>query len=90
MATKTFIVDCPWCKAKVAAEEKGRAESSGLTDADSEPYGQKLYVGICPSCSSLLAGESQQTSFGGYDAHEDEWSDIVRVFPKPPKSFNSL
>jgi len=28
MATSVFIVDCPTCKAKVGAEENGRAEHS--------------------------------------------------------------
>lgn len=89
MPTKTFIVDCHWCKAKVAAEERGRAESSGMTEADGDPFGHRLFVGVCPSCHSLLAGESQQTAFGGYDSPEDEWSDVVRVYPRPPKAFNS-
>jgi len=89
MVAKTFIIDCPWCKAKVAAEEKGRAELAGFDPDNGEPYGQRLFVGACPSCNSLLAGESQQTGFEGVDSYENEWSDIVRVYPKPPKAFNS-
>ena len=85
----TFIVDCHWCKAKVAATELGRAERSGWIEEAGEPFGERLLVGICPSCKAPLAGESQQIDFKGYDAHEDRWSDVVRVFPNPPRAFSS-
>jgi hypothetical protein len=32
VAKETFIVDCPYCKAKVAAEEKGRAERTFMDE----------------------------------------------------------
>jgi hypothetical protein len=86
---KTFIIDCPWCKAKVAAIESGRAKQTGRNDEDGEPYGVLLVVGECPSCHSLLAGESHQVDFAGWDAGDDKWSDIVRIHPKPPKTFLS-
>ncbi len=89
MTISTFIIDCPWCKAKVAAQERGRAERSGFYDETPEPYGNRLLIGICPICDSLLAGESQQVRFEGYDSDEDRWSDVVRVYPKPPKAFSS-
>jgi hypothetical protein len=53
MATKTFIVDCPHCKAKVAAEETGLAEDTGFIEEASEPYGFRLHVGQCPRCTDL-------------------------------------
>ena len=87
--TRTFIIDCPWCKAKVAATETGRAERSGFNDEAGEPFAYKVLVGICPSCKSILAGEKEQIWFENYDAHEDRWSDVVRVYPKPPKTFSS-
>lgn len=86
---RTFIIDCHICKAKVAALETGRAERGGWIEDASEPYGEKLLVGKCPSCSALLAGESTQISFEGYDSDDDRWTDVVRVFPKPPKAFSS-
>jgi len=86
---RTFIIDCPWCKAKVAALEHGRATQKGFNDEIGDPYGHTLVVGECPSCTSLLAGESHQVSFGGYDADEDWWSDVVRIYPKPPRTFSS-
>jgi hypothetical protein len=90
MATSSaFIIDCPVCNAKVAASERGRAEKTGWIDEIGEPFGARLLVGICPSCASLLAGESQQTGFEGHDSYEDHWSDVVRVFPDPPKTFSS-
>ena len=36
---QTFIVDCPICKAKVAAEEKGRAEHFYCDHDYDEPRG---------------------------------------------------
>ena len=83
---RTFIIDCPWCKAKVAAEEKGRAERNGFDEEIGEPYAYKVFVGICPSCKSILAGESEQI---GFDSNKDIWSDVVRIYPKPPKTFSS-
>jgi len=89
MSQTTFIIDCPGCKAKVAASEQGRASRTGFDDEVGEPYGTTLFVGSCPSCGSLLAGESHQLDFQGHNAFEDGWSDIVRVYPKPPKAFLS-
>jgi hypothetical protein len=90
LGTNTFIVDCPTCTAKVAAEESGRAERTGFDDEASEPYGFRLHVGKCPRCSLLLAAESQQRRFSGWEGDEfDVWSDPVRVHPKPPKTFTS-
>jgi Domain of unknown function (DUF4145) len=91
LATKTFIVDCPYCKAKVAAEETGRAEETGFDDGPSEPYGLRVHVGNCPRCKTPLAAQSQQLRFKGWeDEDEDVWSDPVRVHPKPPKTFSSF
>ena len=87
--TRTFIIDCPWCKAKVAAIETGRAERDGFNDYAGEPFAYKVLVGICPSCNAILAGEKDQIGFEGYDSHENRWSDVVRIYPKPPKTFSS-
>ena len=78
----TFIIDCPWCKAKVAAVQHGRAHKSGQDDEYGEPYAMTLTVGECPNCSALLAGEKHQVMFEGFDGPEDQWTDIVRIFPK--------
>jgi hypothetical protein len=86
---RTFIVDCHLCKAKVAASESGRAERGGFDEDAGEPWGSKVLVGICPSCRSILVGETDQIGFEGYDADEDRWSDVVRIYPKPPKVFSS-
>jgi hypothetical protein len=91
LATKTFIVDCPHCKAKVASEETGRAEDTGFDSEASEPYGWRLVVGKCPRCTSVLAAESRQLRFKGWEGDdEDVWSEPVRVYPKPPKTFSSF
>jgi hypothetical protein len=86
---KTFIVDCPWCKAKVAAFETGRAERFEFDHDAGEPYGLTVLVGTCPSCRSILVGETTQIDFKDFDSNEDRWSDVVRIYPKPPKAFSS-
>jgi Domain of unknown function (DUF4145) len=87
---ETFIVDCPSCKAKVAAEEEGRAQRTGYDEYASEPYGYRLSVGKCPRCKTLLVGSSHQTAFQNWEGEEDDvWTDPVRVYPEPPKIFSS-
>lgn len=87
--SNTFIVDCPNCRAKVAAVEEGRAERSYFDDEANQPYCTRLHVGKCPRCTSLLAGESEQVHFENYDSEYDEFSDVVRIYPNPPKIFSS-
>lgn len=86
---KTFIVDCHVCRAKVAASESGRAERSGFDHDAGEPHASKILVGICPSCKTILVGKIYQIGFEGFDSDEDRWTDVVRVYPKPPKVFSS-
>lgn len=91
MNGKTFIVDCPYCKAKVAAQETGCAEDTGFDDEAGEPYGWRVHVGNCPRCKTPLAAEARQTNFKGWEGADiDVWSDAVRVHPKPPKTFSSF
>lgn len=91
MATsiQTFVIDCPWCKAKVAATETGRGERTGWDEHSEEPFASTVLVGSCPSCRSILVGETEQVDFEQYNSDEDRWSDVVRVYPKPPKVFSS-
>jgi len=86
---KTFIVDCHHCRAKVAAQECGRAERSGTEEGSGEPWGERVLVGTCPMCAEILVGQSTQIDFEGYAGDEDRWSDVARVFPKPSKAFSS-
>lgn len=84
----TFIIDCPTCKAKVGAEMHGSIDF--YSDADGEPFGNRVVLGKCPSCKIALVGRSEQLSFRGYQGDEDDtFSDVVRVFPLPPKQFTS-
>jgi len=88
-APATFIIDCPDCKAKVAAIESGHAERFQFDDDAGEPYNKRVFVGNCPKCEAILVGESDQLDFANHDAEYDRWSDIVRVYPNPPKAFSS-
>lgn len=88
-APPTFIIDCNYCKAKVAATESGRAEHFAYDDEAMQPYGMRVFVGNCPKCSAILVGESDQLDFANHDADIDRWSDVVRVYPSPPKAFSS-
>lgn len=87
---KTFIVDCPKCRAKVAAIEHGCVRRPGGIDREGEPhYGISVYLGKCPKCRTILVGESQQIGIEQYDSYHDEWADAIRVYPEPPKTFTS-
>lgn len=85
----TFIVACPHCNAKVAAEQTGVAERSYWIEEAGEPFAERLHVGNCPKCKTMIAGTSQQTAFENIDSEYDEWSDVVRVYPDPPRTFTS-
>jgi hypothetical protein len=90
MAEKTtFIVDCPRCRAKVAAEEAGSAERRYFDEENHEPFAERLLIGKCPACGTLLAAHSTQTHFADIDSEYDIWSNALRVYPKPPKGFSS-
>lgn len=86
---ETFIVDCPTCKAKVAAIERGRIRHRGGVHEGDEHYGISVSLGDCPKCHTILVGESQQTAIAGFDSEYDEWADAIRVYPYPPKTFAS-
>jgi hypothetical protein len=90
---ETFIIDCPTCHAKVAAIEQGRAERRGVSGdpfgEPQEPYATLVQVGPCPKCETLLVGESEQIAFASYESEYDQWSEVVRVHPKPTKVFAS-
>lgn len=84
----TFIIDCPNCKAKVGAEQNGSADY--FSNAHGEPYGERVHVGHCPQCKVILGGRAEQLAFAGYQGDEDDvYSDVVRVYPHPPKTFTS-
>jgi hypothetical protein len=85
----TFIVDCPECKAKVAAEEKGRTERTVFDQEMGEPFGTRVLLGICPQCKLIIAGRSFQRAFKGFDSEYDDWADVVRVYPDPARTFTS-
>lgn len=88
-SAETFVVDCHHCKAKVAAVELARADRHGWEEDAGEPWGERILLGTCPRCKSTLVGQSTQTAFAEYDSPIDLWSDVTRVFPKPPKVFSS-
>jgi hypothetical protein len=89
MDQQTFIIDCPFCKAKVAAIEKGSVSTTYIGD-DGYPEGIKLVIGSCPGCRSLFVGKTEQVDFAGLNADRDRWSNVaVRIYPKPPKTFLS-
>jgi len=57
---------------------------------DGDPHGFRLLIGACPVCSTAVAGTQDQLDFAGFDAEEDRWSDVVRVYPSPPKVYSSF
>jgi hypothetical protein len=91
MDQQTFIIDCPFCKAKVAAFERGSGTYTYWDEEIGEPIGTKLIIGSCPNCRELLVGRAYQTEFEGFQgAERDEWSKrIDRVYPTPQNTFRS-
>jgi hypothetical protein len=89
MTEPLFIVDCPTCRAKVGAIEKGRVEKAGYNDEAQEPWATRVLLGACPKCSTTIVGTTTQIKFADFDSEYDQWEDIVRVFPDPPKLFSS-
>ena len=88
--TTTFIIDCPRCRAKVAAEGKGETSSSHYDDDVGEPFGYRISIGKCPSCTLILVGRAEQIEFEGWEGRvHDSYGDVVRVYPDPPKVFTS-
>lgn len=86
----TFIIDCPRCKAKVAAEQRGQVDRSYFDDDANEPIGYRVVIGQCPSCKSPLVGRTEQIGFRGYEGWDvDVFGDVVRVYPEPAKVFTS-
>jgi hypothetical protein len=88
--TETFIIECPQCNAKVGVEQRGALVRSYYDDDAGEPFGEKIVMGQCPSCQVALVGRATQVQFEGWEGSEhDVFGDVVRVFPKPPKTFSS-
>jgi len=85
----SFIIDCPYCKVKVAAAETGRAEQADYEDAGELPEVLRVLVGNCPVCKAILVGSTEQIGFEGVTAYEDQWGDVIRVYPLPAKTFYS-
>ena len=67
----TFIIDCPSCKAKVAAQHKGEVHRSYFDEDAGEPFGYHVTIGECPSCKSCLVGRAEQIGFKGWEDWED-------------------
>lgn len=91
----TFIIDCNFCKAKVAAIQIACDTYEDVV-VDEElgemlyPFVERLYFGRCPQCKALLVGKSQNIGAWNLDdCRQNNWSSIVRVYPNPPKSFSS-
>ena len=61
--------------------ETGRAERTAFDDDAQEPWGERVAVGFCPKCQTMLVGRCYQTHFKGWEEEEDDvWSDPIRVF----------
>jgi len=87
---KTLIIDCPICKAKVAAIEHGCVRRGGGIDEYGDGhYGISVSLSVCPKCRTILVGESQQIGIERYDSEYDEWAEAIRVYPEPTKTFTS-
>jgi hypothetical protein len=89
MDPQTFIVDCHICKAKVAAIEKGSVSQAYQDEESYYPEGEKVMIGFCPRCKNILVGKADQIGFEGINDDQDRWSNVIRVYPNPRKTFQS-
>jgi hypothetical protein len=86
----TFLIDSPRCKARVGAENGTYIDRAWFDDDAGEPYGERVIVGKCPTCTVILAGRAEQLTFANYQGEDqDTFGDVVRVYPEPPKVFTS-
>ena len=88
MQEDAFLIDCATCKKKVVGKKLGGATRGG-SGGPRGSFGERLVVGECTECNSLLVAESYQTHFKSQGAELDKWSDFIRVHPSPLRSFNS-
>jgi hypothetical protein len=87
---ETFIIDCPCCEAKVAAERHGHIDRTDWYEG--HPSGERILIGKCPSCGLSLVGRAEQIAFKNYYycySDYDVFGDVVRIYPSPPKVFTS-
>lgn len=89
MSIRTFLVNCFRCSAKVAANQDGQSLRTYYDEEAAEPFAERILVGKCPHCSSILAIHQTQIEFEGITAEHDLWSDPVRIHPNPQKTFSS-
>jgi hypothetical protein len=83
-----FIIDCPYCRAKVGANETGRSEHRAKHN-DYGPFNESaalVVVGNCIRCGKILVGQYEQLY---EDSELSVQTDVVRIFPKPPRTFTS-
>lgn len=91
----TFIIDCPYCRAKVGAEQHSQLEGK-WTEYDYDvsenevqtEFCEQLFLGTCPRCQRLVVGRSERLDYNT-ELGWETWGDVIRVYPKPPKAFIS-
>src|SRR5215471_10835246 len=60
-----------------------------MVDDDNTRHVIKVVIGNCLGCQGILVGQFVEKYFNNGDSDPDEWTDVVRLFPRPPKRFSS-
>jgi hypothetical protein len=73
-----MLIECPHCRARVNAEEKGAAE--WLYESEVGDKGGRLdRLLVCPACGSTLLSRQQMTDYD--DAEGAQWGPAKRLWP---------
>ena len=78
-----YLLECPQCEAVMGTEVKGEV-IEGPTDEEI-PIPSKVTLVECPKCGAALVGVEESY---GYADGRPEWTEPVRVWPKPPLSLD--
>ena len=71
-----YLIECPFCKAVVSADEKVRVKDSDLDEG--YPFDDFVSLCQCPGCSSVIIGVQSEDPDGILHSPR-------RVWPKPPQ-----
>ncbi len=81
MKKRSLLVNCPNCRARVAADVRGEDSYVGTNEAEEVTGGLRICILRCSTCSDILASVQQLQAF---EDGIETWSDAQRIWPQPP------
>lgn len=90
MNDSTFLVFCPTCRSKVAAQITGRAAREVFEPEHmTEPLVERVMIGNCPSCDNILVASQEVIKTTDGPEYEHVWSPPERIFPVGRNTFEN-